>query len=198
MSLEDIGDDQKKLRTIVTFSKSLGDSSADEQLFDKGFPDEAKPLLKRLFSLEPSKRLSAGHPTGLWGQIKSDTFYGGIDFEALPQTQPPAMSSGLVSAVTATDRKWNRRRQSMLYSPMPDKYNSATDGSIPTLPEEPHGTPQYFMNAGPGEEGAGRHAVPSNGGSGLPPSGPAGAGMHPPGARPPKALDKVEENGSAS
>ena len=55
-------------------------------------------------------------------------FFGGIDFESIFESEAPALGGGIVSAAAAKERNWNRRKQSMMWAPMPEQY-SATDGA---------------------------------------------------------------------
>jgi hypothetical protein len=47
----------------------------------------------------------------MWGGIKRDSFYCGLNFDTLMQQKPPDFLTGIVTAETASDRKWNRRKQ---------------------------------------------------------------------------------------
>jgi serine/threonine protein kinase len=152
-------DNLRKLRNIVQFTEESGGEKWKDGIFSSKFPSAAQPLIRRLLSRAPDLRLGAAAESGggsggasvgagaLWGWVKADSFYLGVDFATLPQQQPPDFSTGIVSAETASDRKWNRRKQSMMWSPMPDKYAVVSTSSIPLLPEEPHGTVSILPRA---------------------------------------------------
>ena len=71
-------------------------------------------------------------PTG----VRALEFFGGIDFESIFESEAPALGGGIVSAAAAKERNWNRRKQSMMWAPMPEQY-SATDGAaLAPVPEE--------------------------------------------------------------
>ena len=140
---------RRKLRHIVTFTEGLGADGWNDEFFGAKFPTEARALIRRLLSRSPAHRLDLGEGggRGIWLGIQADMFYAGVDFGNLPAQSPPDFSTGIVSAEVASDRKWNRRKQSMMWSPMPDKYIVTSSSSIPMLPEEPVGTKQFHYSA---------------------------------------------------
>jgi serine/threonine protein kinase len=170
----------RMLRHIVKFTDALGAEGWKDELFGAKFPPGAQPLIRRLLSRAPEMRLdppggdgaggrqgsgSNSVGEGIWRGVKADAFFEGIAFETLPEQQPPDFSTGIISAETAADRKWNRRKQSMMWSPMPDKYTVNASGSIPHLPEEPVGTRHFMKAVGAGAlQGAGGTTVIGSGG----------------------------------
>eukprot|EP00960_Hanusia_phi_P048122 758776-Hanusia_phi.AAC.3 len=65
-------------------------SGPEDDFFDNGFPQEAsllppclaimttgqaKPLVRKLLSVDPAQRLDVAHPDGVWSDVKGDDFY---------------------------------------------------------------------------------------------------------------------------
>lgn len=137
---------KRALRHIVRFTETKEHAAG---MFDDDFPEEPRGLLRRLLSVNASARLGGGR--GLWGDVMVDPLFEGIDWEGLPSSEPPSLSTGMVSAATANDKRWNRRKQSMMYSPMPDKYVGGGTGDVTVLAEEDEGTSQLSLpEHGPG------------------------------------------------
>lgn len=136
---------KRALRHIVRFTETRQHVG----MFDDDFPEEPQGLLCRLLSVDAAARL--GGSKGLWGDIMDDVLFEGIEWERLPECEPPSLSTGMVSAQTANDKRWNRRKQSMMFAPMPDNYVAGSGGDVTVLPEEDETSNQIVMpDQGPG------------------------------------------------
>ena len=136
---------KRALRHIVRFTEAKQHAG----MFDEDFPEEPRGLLCRLLSVDAATRL--GGSKGLWGDVMDDVLFQGIEWERLPECEPPLLNTGMVSAQTASDKRWNRRKQSMMFAPMPDKYVGGGGGDVSVLPEEDEASTQMVMpEQGPG------------------------------------------------
>jgi hypothetical protein len=129
------------LEKVVRFA------GVDEDLFPEGFDESATELVAQMLSLDPAARLpadagvgggvGAGSGSGGWGAVRELAFFSGhVDFDRIFDEDAPALGGGIVSAATAKEKNWNRRKQSMMWAPMPDQYSTADGPALGLVPEE--------------------------------------------------------------
>jgi len=110
----------------------------DEAFFPPSFPVTGKALVEVLLRCEPELRLKAA-PAERWLDIKASPFFlsseNSFTFENVFNSTPPTLNEGLVSASTASNHGWNRRKQSMMHAPMPENYSHG-EHQLPAIPEE--------------------------------------------------------------
>lgn len=112
------------LRSIVRF-QSL---DAQHDAFPPSLPDTARALVTELLTPDPAARLGA---SGV-GAVLAHPFFAGIgDAELLYSQQPPPLAQG--PAPPAPNAAWARRQNSMLWSPLPQRYAFTEAGSEAAL-----------------------------------------------------------------
>ncbi len=69
-------------------------------------PEEAKDLIKKLLILDPLQRLGGGHDNSdnKIDKLKQHPFFNGIDWETLPNQQPPDISKPLIKSAESTPK----------------------------------------------------------------------------------------------
>ena len=142
----EISAQQNVLQKVVHFT------GVNDELFPRGFDDSARELVSRMLSLDPTARLGAGASRD-WAAIRALAFFSGtadessggppvaIDFERVfksmvAEEEAPSLGGGIVSAETAKQKNWNRRKQSMMWAPMPGQYNASDGRRLALIPEE--------------------------------------------------------------
>ena len=142
---------QNALDKVVQFA------GVDETFFPEEFAESTREVVSQLLLLDEAARLGeagwdgnatakvlekgplsalATHAVACLSGVRALEFFGGIDFESIFESDAPALGGGIVSAAAAKERNWNRRKQSMMWAPMPEQY-SATDGAaLAPVPEE--------------------------------------------------------------
>jgi hypothetical protein len=132
-AIGEIAAQQQALEKVVRFT------GCDAEFFPGGFPDTARVLVERLLSIEPDARLgsSVGDPTGGWAAVRALAFFDGVDVGlSIFDSEAPTLGGGIVSAATAKEKNWNRRKQSMMWAPMPDQYSASDGAALALIPEE--------------------------------------------------------------
>ena len=132
-AIGEIAAQQQALEKVVRFT------GCDAEFFPAGFPDAARVLVERLLSIEPDARLgsSVGEPTGGWAAVRALAFFDGVDVGlSIFDSEAPTLGGGIVSAATAKEKNWNRRKQSMMWAPMPDQYSASDGAALALIPEE--------------------------------------------------------------
>lgn len=132
-AIGEIAAQQQALDKVVRFT------GCDADFFPDGFPDTGRVLVERMLSLEPDSRLGspAGGPTGGWAAVRALAFFDGVDVGlSIFDSDAPTLGGGIVSAATAKEKNWNRRKQSMMWAPMPDQYSASDGAALALIPEE--------------------------------------------------------------
>jgi serine/threonine protein kinase len=107
------------LRSIVRFSTL----DAQNDAFPPSLPDTARSLIAALLTPDPATRLGAHAGVA---DVLAHPFFAGIgDAELLYSQQPPPLAQG--PAPPAPNAAWSRRQNSMLWSPLPQRYAFADD-----------------------------------------------------------------------
>ncbi|XP_058974945.1 3-phosphoinositide-dependent protein kinase 1-like isoform X2 [Musca domestica] len=74
--------------------------------FPQGFDKDAEDLVKKLLKLNPAERLGAQDTSGQYDSIRSHPFFKNVDFEAVRQTTPPAISPYLPDLVREEENEF--------------------------------------------------------------------------------------------
>ena len=77
-----------------------------EYTFYEGFDEHAKDLIKQLLKIEPQSRLGAKDGTR-YSSLRTHAFFEGVDFGALPDSTPPAISE-FIPKEDRPDSCWER------------------------------------------------------------------------------------------
>ena len=77
-----------------------------EYTFYEGFDEQAKDLIKQLLKIEPQLRLGAKDSTR-YSSLRTHSFFEGVDFAALPDSTPPAISE-FIPKEDRPDSCWER------------------------------------------------------------------------------------------
>lgn len=129
---------QELLRKMVAFEQQQTD-------FPETFDQQARDLIERIMKSDPSQRLgvhTVDHPMAAslyqsndlggvrwlidWSAIKSHPFFNGIAWDTLHTLPAPSLGGG--SVAPAPDAIWSRRKNSIMWAPMP-KVFSFSEGS---------------------------------------------------------------------
>ena len=115
---------QAMLKKIINF-QGLSDDS-----FPDNFPHQARSVIEHILVADPHQRL-----TNI-SAIKRDPLFEGIPWETLHTQPAPTISVGTIS-VADVDSKWSRRKNSIMWAPMPKQY-VFTDSNwvLDPLPED--------------------------------------------------------------
>jgi serine/threonine protein kinase len=133
------------LKKMVQFESGLG-----EDRYPDGFDPAARALIDAIMLPDPAQRIGVrrrtdaqGHPlqrgvawTIDYAQLRAHPFFTGVDWVALPTLPAPNLTVGSV-APAPKDAQWARRKNSIMWAPMPRSYTFA-EGAIvmPTIRED--------------------------------------------------------------
>lgn len=92
-------------------------------------PQPARELIGHLLAPTVELRLGGG-PAGV-ADVRAHAFFDGLDGDALYETVPPALAQG--AAPPAPHASWARRQNSMMWSPLPQRYAFGEGGDVPPL-----------------------------------------------------------------
>lgn len=134
---------QRVMDKIVRFSFT-------DDKFPKGFPADCRDLVERLLDTHPRRRMqfACGDGDGdgsttanakaaySYSGIKAHPFFAGVDFSTIHQNPAPELVEGAVAA--APSAKWARRKNSIMFAPMPTKFSFGdTQYIMPVIEESP-------------------------------------------------------------
>lgn len=108
---------------IITFHLDSNTKDFFGQCDSSTFRDDAKNLIRRMLSRDPSSR-----PDLL--QIAKDPFFSGMDIFSLHKRPAHPLDVGSIAPVA--DAKWSRRQFSSIWAPQPHAYNIGGSSSNPT------------------------------------------------------------------
>ena len=97
--------------------------------FPFGCAESASDLVDALLHVEPSKRLGLKNPQAL----RDHTFFENMNFETLSEVRTTPLAKSLASKGgkrNVTSKSWSRRRNSIMWTPMPTKYEFSPDDMI--------------------------------------------------------------------
>ena len=98
-----------------------------QERFPESMAAEARQLIAALMQPEPAARASMA-------QVQAQPFFAGLDLDTLYSQTPPTLSQGI--APPAPHASWTRRQNSMMWSPLPQRYDFADDAhSLDAVPE---------------------------------------------------------------
>jgi hypothetical protein len=139
-------------------SKMVQFETADpnEDRYPEKFDPAARELIDAIMKPDPSQRIGIRRRNGENGEpvpldapsggvaweidfsvLKSHPFFGGVDFDLLPTLPAPSLAGGRVQP--APDARWARRKNSIMWAPMPKQYSFAEGAAavMEPIPEEP-------------------------------------------------------------
>jgi serine/threonine protein kinase len=133
------------LKKMVQFESGLG-----EDRYPDGFDPAARALIDAIMLPDPAQRIGVRRRTDAQGQplhrgvawtvdyaqLRAHPFFTGVDWVALPTLPAPNLTVGSV-APAPKDAQWARRKNSIMWAPMPRSYTFA-EGAIvmPTIRED--------------------------------------------------------------
>ena len=94
----------------------------DDSKFPEGFDADARELATALMTPAVDARLGGG---GVSDVLVHD-FFGGLDVDSLYSQTPPPLKGGI--AAPAPHAAWSRRQNSMMWSPLPQRYEFGEEG----------------------------------------------------------------------
>ena len=94
----------------------------DDGKFPDGFDADARELATALMTPAVDARLGGG---GVSDVLVHD-FFGGLDVDSLYSQTPPPLKGGI--AAPAPHAAWSRRQNSMMWSPLPQRYEFGEEG----------------------------------------------------------------------
>eukprot|EP00656_Telonema_subtile_P053897 TRINITY_DN7895_c0_g1_i3.p2 TRINITY_DN7895_c0_g1~~TRINITY_DN7895_c0_g1_i3.p2 ORF type:complete len:235 (-),score=81.77 TRINITY_DN7895_c0_g1_i3:330-1034(-) len=139
----------------ATLCRVVQFSTEDHGLFPEGFAAELQPVVQQLLLADPAARLLGG-----WSKVKAHAVFDAVDWNAVFEQEAVPLGGGAVSASTAADQRWNRRKQSMMWAPLPAKYNVGGAGELVAVVEEEPGTAFVLSMARPAGSGEKRERGP--------------------------------------
>eukprot|EP00966_Prymnesium_polylepis_P296913 6859595-Prymnesium_polylepis.1 len=110
------------MRGIVRF-----EAMADER-FPESMPPDGRALIASLMQADaPARATMEG--------VRSHAFFEGLDMASLYSQTPPPLSQGI--APPAPNASWTRRQNSMMWSPLPQRYDFGGDagGALDVIAE---------------------------------------------------------------
>jgi len=97
--------------------------------FPFGFDDSARNFVESLLQIEPSKRLGVKNPQSLHNHV----FFENLKFDSLNNLTITPLAKSLSSlsssrgGSTVVKKSWSRRRNSIMWTPMPTRYEFNSD-----------------------------------------------------------------------
>lgn len=124
-------DEQKAhlLGRMVAFERD-----ARDDLFPDTFDKDARDLIEKILTPDPATRIGvrpAAPAAGVkweidYSVLKSHPFFAPLDFDRLPTLPAPSLASG--ASAPAPDATWARRKNSIMWAPMPKAYEFSAEG----------------------------------------------------------------------
>ena len=119
---------QDLLRKMVAFEQKAGGGG---DTFPDNFDPQARDLIERIMKPNPAERLgvtsapSSSSDAGVrwivdWSRVKSHAFFAGIEWDTLHTHPAPSFAGGGVAP--APDSAWARRKNSIMWAPMPKSF----------------------------------------------------------------------------
>ena len=117
-------------------------------IFPFGFAESARDLVNELLQVEPSKRLGLNNPQSL----RDHDFFENLNFEALSDVRTTPLAKSLASrggsTLTSKSSSWSRRRNSIMWTPMPTKYEFNSETSRDSMISESDAEIGKYWNGG--------------------------------------------------
>jgi hypothetical protein len=108
-------------------------------------PPLARALVGLLLDPSPDTRLGGGD--GGLRAVTAHAFFEGLDGDRLYAEAPPPLAGG--AAAPAPHAKWTRRQNSMLWSPLPQRYSFGEEGNeLPAIPEKGEAAARFTRSLG--------------------------------------------------
>ena len=113
------------MRRIIRFD------GVDDETYPDKVPPLARELIGSLLKRAPAERISSGGMAA----VRSHAFFDGANGDALYGQTPPPLAGG--AAAPQPNARWARRQNSMMWSPLPQRYAFGEDdgSALDPLPE---------------------------------------------------------------